>query len=194
MEQCQLLSGNRVIHDGIACYAHFHNEWNSRHDHREKIYITYDSTNKNCQAGDLECVETGHPKDDNGKQVLNYLIAYDHNNSEPLYYEEYPGSIVDVSQLQQMLLKAKGYGYRQTGFILDRGYFSKENIHFMDKNGYEFIIMMKGMKSLVRDLVLSVKGSFEEKREYSLRDYKVNATRSLMKRYYEQIVIDVMNK
>ena len=33
---------------------------------------------------------------------------------------------------------------------------------------------MKGMKSLVRDLVLSVKGSFEEKREFSLRDYKVN--------------------
>ena len=122
----------------------------------------------------LVCYFTAHPKDDNGKPVLNYSIAYDHNNSEPLYYEKYPGSIVDVSQLQQMLLKAKGYGYRQVGFILDRGYFSKENIRFMDKNGYEFIIMMKGMKSLVRDLVLSVKGSFEEKREYSLRDYKVN--------------------
>ena len=34
--------------------------------------------------------------------------------------------------------------------------------------------MMKGMKSLVRGLVLSVKGSFAEKREYSLRDYRVN--------------------
>lgn len=97
--------------------------------------------------------------------ILNYSIAYDHNNSELLYYEEYPGSIVDVSQLQQMLEKAKGYGYRQVGFIVDRGYFSKENIHFIDKSGYEIIIMMKGMKSLVRDLVLSVKGSFEEKRE-----------------------------
>ena len=152
----------------------FQNEWNSRRDHREKIYISYDSTNKNCQAGDLEYVEIRHPKDDNVKPLLNYSIVYDHNNSEPLYYEEYPGSIVDVSQLQQMLLKAKGYGYRQVGFILDRGYFSKENIHLMDKNGYGFIIMMKGMKSLVRDLVLSVKGSFEEKREYSPRDYKVN--------------------
>ena len=97
--------------------------------------------------------------------ILNYSIAYDHNNSELLYYEEYPESIVDVSQLQQMLEKAKGYGYRQVGFIVDRGYFSKENIHFMEKSGYEIIIMMKGMKSLVRDLVLSVKGSFEEKRE-----------------------------
>ncbi len=58
---------------------------------------------------------------------------------------------------EKMLEKAKGYGFRQVGFVLDRGYFSKENIRFMDKNGYEFIIMMKGMKSLVCDLVLSAK-------------------------------------
>ena len=76
---------NSITRD--QCIA-FQNEWNNRHDHREKIYITYDSTNKNCQAGNLECVEVGHPKDDDGKLVLNYSIAYDHNNSEPLYYEE----------------------------------------------------------------------------------------------------------
>ena len=85
---------NSITRD--QCIA-FQNEWSNRHDHREKIYITYDSTNKNCQVGDLECVEIGHPKDDDGKPVLNYSTAYDHNNSEPLYYEEYPGSIVDVS-------------------------------------------------------------------------------------------------
>lgn len=152
----------------------FQNEWNEHRDHREKIYISYDSTNKNCQAGDLDFVEFGHPKVDQGKPVLNYSIAYDRNNSVPLFYEEYPGSIVDVSQLQLMLMKAQGYGYRQVGFILDRGYFSKENIHFMDACGYEFIIMMKGMKSLVRELVLKKKGTFEEKREFSIRDYKVN--------------------
>lgn len=152
----------------------FQNEWNEHRDHREKIYISYDSTNKNCQAGDLDFVEFGHPKDDQGKPVLNYSIAYDRDNTVPLFYEEYPGSIVDVSQLQLMLMKAKGYGYRQVGFILDRGYFSKGNIRFMDENGYEFIIMMKGMKSLVKELVLEKKGSFEDKRKYSIRDYKVS--------------------
>lgn len=152
----------------------FQNGWCDRRDHRQKIYVSYDSTNKNCSAGDLELVEYGHPKDDQGKPVLNYSIAYDSNNSEPLFYEEYPGSIVDVSQLQQMLEKAQGYGFRQIGFILDRGYFSRQNIRFMDKCGYDFVIMMKGMKPLVRDLVTSVKGTFEEKREYSIRDYKVS--------------------
>ena len=152
----------------------FQNGWNDRLDHRQKIYISYDSTNKNCQAGDIDLVEIGHPKDDQGKPILNYSIAYDRDNAEPLFYEAYPGSIVDVSQLQLMLEKAQGYGYRQIGFILDRGYFSKENIRYMDKCGFEFIIMMKGMKSMVSELVLNVKGSFEEKREYSIRDYKVS--------------------
>lgn len=79
-----------------------------------------------------------------------------------------------MSQLQYTLERAGGYGYLNVGFILDRGYFSKENIHYMDKCGYEFIIMMKGMKELVKSLVLEVKGTFEEDRKYSIRDYKVS--------------------
>ena len=91
------------------------NEWNEKKDHRERIYISYDSTNKNSQAGDIDLVEFGHPKDDQGKEIFNYSIAYDRNNREPLFYESYPGSIVDISQLQYTLGKAKGYGYRRVG-------------------------------------------------------------------------------
>lgn len=152
----------------------FLDEWNEKQDHSQKIYISYDSTNKNCQAGDIDFVEYGHPKEDTGAPVINYSVAYDRNNAKPLYYEDYPGSIVDVSQLQYMLEKAGGYGYKNVGFILDRGYFSKENIHYMEKYGYEFVIMMKGMKELVKSLVLEVKGTFEEDRRYSIRDYKVS--------------------
>ncbi|MFI3202127.1 MAG: hypothetical protein R3Y54_11520, partial [Eubacteriales bacterium] len=35
------------------------------------------------------------------------------------------------------------------GFILDRGYFSRDNIEYMDTNEYEFIIMVKGCKALI---------------------------------------------
>ncbi len=152
----------------------FLDEWNRKQDNSQKIYVSYDSTNKNCQAGDIDFVEYGHPKEDTGAPIINYSIAYDRNNAKPLYYEDYPGSIVDISQLQYMLEKAGGYGYKNVGFILDRGYFSKENIHYMDRCGYDFVIMMKGMKDLVKELVLEVKGSFEEDRRYSIRDYKVS--------------------
>ena len=78
----------------------FQNEWNALKKNKDKIYISYDSTNKNCQAGDIELVEYGHAKDDKGLPIFNYSIAYDCNNREPLFYEDYPGSIVDVSQIQ----------------------------------------------------------------------------------------------
>jgi len=142
-------------------------------DHRQKIYISYDSTNKNCQAGDIEMVEYGHAKDDKGLPVFNYAIAYDRTNRVPLFYEDYPGSIVDVSQLQYMLQKANSYGYRRCGFILDRGYFSKANILYMDECRYDFIIMVKGMKNLVSSLVLENKGSFENDRTCFIRGHRV---------------------
>ena len=154
----------------------FLNEWNRHRDHREKIYISYDSTNKTCQAGDIDLVELGHAKEGIETDIFNYSIAYDRNNREPLFYEAYPGSIVDISQLQFTLKKAKSYGYEHVGFILDRGYFCKENISFMDENGYDFVIMVKGMKSLVSELVLQVQGGFENDRKNSIRAYKVSGT------------------
>ncbi len=154
----------------------FLNQWNEAVPNKEHIYISYDSTNKNCQAGDIELAEFGYAKDEDGKPVINYSIGYDSENKVPLFYEAYPGSIVDVSQLQYTLEKVKGFGYKKIGFILDRGYFSKENIHCMDRNEFDFIIMMKGMKTLVRDLVMEVKGSFEEDRQNSIREYKVSGT------------------
>lgn len=165
------------ISDFLACIEDdkrigFLNEWNASRDHREKIYISYDSTNKNCQAGDIELVEFGHPKDNKGLPVFNYSIAYDTNNREPLFYEQYPGSIVDISQLQFMLEKARGYGYKKLGFILDRGYFSKENIQYMDSCGYDFVIMVKGMRTLVSELILENRGKFENIREYGIRQYR----------------------
>lgn len=157
-----------------SCSVEFLNKWNENRDHREKIYISYDSTNKSCQAGDVDLVEYGHPKVDCGLPVINYSVGYDKTNQEPLFYEAYPGSIVDISQLQYMIEKANGYGYRKVGFILDRGYFSRDNIRHMDQCGYDFIIMLKGMKDLVSELVLENKGEFEESRKYSIRDYKVS--------------------
>ena len=151
----------------------FLNSWNETRNHREKIYISYDSTNKNCQAGDIEMVEFGHPKVDVGQPVFNYAVAYDTHNQEPLFYEKYPGSLNDISQLQFMLDKAFGYGYKKIGFILDRGYFSCENIQYIDKCGYSFVIMVKGMASLVNELVLEHKGTFESKRVNNIYEYGV---------------------
>lgn len=143
----------------------FLDKWNASMDHRDKIYISYDSTNKDCSSGAIDIAEPGHPKDKSDKPIFNYSIAYDVKDRVPLIYEAYPGSIVDVSELTIMVQRVISYHYRSIGFIIDRGYFSEPNLNFLRKCGFSFIVMMKGMRALVKETVKKVKGTFEQKRE-----------------------------
>jgi len=46
----------------------------------------------------------------------------------------------------------------------------------MDKCGYDFVIMVKGMKDFVSEIVLETQGTFEQNRACSIRDYRVSGT------------------
>ena len=54
----------------------FLNEWNAKRNRRERIYISYDSTNKNCQAGEIELAEFGHAKTDIGSAIINLSLIH----------------------------------------------------------------------------------------------------------------------
>lgn len=151
----------------------FQNDWNAERNHRERIYFSYDSTSKICEAGDLRIVEIGHSKENVETDIFNYAIAYDSKNREPLFYEIYPGSINDMSQFQCTVDKALGYGYKKIGFVLDRGYFSKDNIYHLENSGYSFVMMLKGKADLVQKWVLENKGSFETSRSCNIPAYQV---------------------
>ena len=117
----------RTITQGTI--SDFFKAWNVGIAKDKKINISYDSTNKNTQAGDLEFAEFGHAKTDKGTKIINTAIAYDPENKFPLFYEAYPGSIPDVSQLTFAIDMADDLGYENLRFIIDRGYFSLSLIH-----------------------------------------------------------------
>ena len=172
---------NSISKDQIIAFL---DDWNKKRDKTQRIYISYDSTNKNCQAGDVELVEFGKAKDEKGLPVFNVAVAFDKTNRVPLLYEEYPGSINDTSQLPFMVDKVREYKYEKLGFILDRGYFSKDNIQYMERNGYAFIIMVKGKKDLVSSLVLDNRNTFETSRSNAIRSYRVYG-KTVTSRLYE---------
>ena len=155
----------------------FLNAWALSRPNKEGIYISYDSTNKNCQATDIELAEYGHAKDDDSKPIINIAIGFDINNREPIFYEEYLGSINDVSQLSQMIKKVKGLGYTENiGFILDRGYFSKKNIREMDDEHMSFIIACKGKANFINNLVSKAIGTFEKDRKNRINKFSCYGT------------------
>lgn len=154
----------------------FLDAWNNKRGHSEPIFISYDSTNKNCQAGDLDFVEFGHAKDGGKLPIVNVAIIYDKTNQVPLFYETYPDSIPDVSQLKQMVEKLTEYGYENLGIIIDRGYFSRANIEMMDEKGIDFLLMMKGCKKLVSSMILEKRGTFETDRSCRISNSSIYGT------------------
>ncbi len=130
----------------------FIRSWVKIHEKKD-IYVSYDSTNMNCVAGDLELAEYGHAKDDPELPQVNVSLGYDQTDNVPLMYEVYPGSIIDNTECGKMVDRAKHYGCENIGFILDRGYFSIENIKYFERNGYDYILMAKGNSQFVKEAV-----------------------------------------
>lgn len=57
----------------------------------------------------------------------------------PLLYQIYPGSIADVSTLNNLVLRSKILGIDIKLWIMDRGFFSANNLHLLHNNEQKFI-------------------------------------------------------
>lgn len=126
--------------------------WVKMHADKD-IYISYDSTNMNCVAGNLELAEYGHAKDNSDLPQINMSLGYNQTGNKPLFYSLYPGSIIDNTECEKMVERAKYYECENMGFILDRGYFSIKNIRYFERNGYDYILMTKGNAGFVQEAV-----------------------------------------
>lgn len=84
---CRLLQS--ITKDQCICFL---DDWNKGRDPKSRIYISYDSTNKSSDAGDIDIVEFGKTKDDKCLPVFNRSIAMDKTNRVSLFYESTPDS------------------------------------------------------------------------------------------------------
>ena len=77
--------------------------------------------------------EYGHAKDHAGLPQLNLSIVMEKRRFLPVAFETYSGSIPDVVTLRRMVADL---GLEGTEFILDRGFFSLDNLRILSKHNY----------------------------------------------------------
>lgn len=158
--------------------------WNNINSNIEDVYVSYDSTNMNTSAVGVELAEYGHAKDDEEKPQINISYVIDQDNALPLLYEVYEGSIIDNSQCIYMVEKIKEYGYKNIGFIFDRGYFSKKNIDELREKGYEYILMVKSNTQSIQECIKEVGISLKLMNKYYLPEHGVYGT-TIEKKLFE---------
>lgn len=81
--------------------------------------------------------EPGYKASDLKAGQVNLLIAYDIRNDIPLMYRTYRGSSVDKKSAVEFL---ESRCFKNTKFVVDKGFYSEKIIHHMSTNGNCYII------------------------------------------------------
>ena len=158
MESCEIISDVTIskLLKEVVCEDNRHEmlrQWNKSHSSdANMIYIGYDSTNFPCE-GEISLAEFGAAKEDESRPQINLAITVSQKDTTPLDYEVYPGSIVDMSECAYMLQRMHDYGYRNVGFMFDRGYYTEPNFKYLDGNHFDFIMMAQEDTVFIRDLI-----------------------------------------
>lgn len=174
---------NTLTDDNIS---NFLNSWNNMNNDKKDILIDFDGTNINSSISDSSLSEYGKAKDDEGLPQINLSYAIDHKTGIPLFYELYPGSITDMSQTKIMIDKAKNYGYSDNNitFVLDRGMFSKQNLDYLEENGFKYIIMAKCSLELIHNSIISNMNIIKNQFRYFIKShdlYGITVERDIFK-------------
>lgn len=165
--------------------------WNQTMKTEEYIYLNYDSTNFNTYATGIELADYGHPKVDEGLPQFNLSYSVRQEDSMPLFYELYDGSVIDNTQLLAMLGLAEEYGYEKIGFILDRGYISKRNVQSMRRKGYSYILMLKGNQNICQEVMKEYGAAVKSLEGYYIEEHDVYGTTVQTQLYGEKEYVHI---
>ena len=104
---------------------------------------------------------------------INYLLVYDLNNEIPIASRIYPGGTLDKNSVQNQL---DIHVYKNILFIIDKGFYSKENIKLFSSNNNHYIIPLsqnlKEYKEVTKELKLDNMFIYEKNKKRISVEYK----------------------
>ena len=104
---------------------------------------------------------------------LNLLMAYDINTSRPILSRMYSGATLDNISIKDLFDRKNLHNLL---FILDRGFYSKENIKMLSDNGNKYIIPLKSNSLKYKEITndRSTKNIFvyEKNKKKSVIEYR----------------------
>lgn len=107
---------------------------------RDDRFIVFDITSISSYSKLIESVEWGYNRDKEKLPQINFGMVFGQPSLLPIFYNLYQGSIRDVSTLKNILEFLGDFHLRNVTFILDKGFYSMENLIGMKKRRLHFII------------------------------------------------------
>ncbi|WP_165046365.1 transposase [Adlercreutzia sp. ZJ138] len=126
-----------------------------------------------CRSEESGLAEKGYKFGRLGEEQANLLMAYDVNTGMPLLSSLYEGGAADKVCVRDLLGQAE---FCDLLFVVDRGFYSKENIELFTSNGCQYVIPLPKSSSACRlavaDMNLSGRFVYERGRKSAIVEFK----------------------
>lgn len=119
----------------------------------EKEYWAFDITSISSYSQVLQQVKKGRNKEHDRLPQINLALLFGEESGLPFYYRKLPGNITDVKTVRQLMMEFDVMGYKKVNVILDRGFYSKENISALYKQHQKFVIGVQLRLKYVKEVV-----------------------------------------
>ena len=105
----------------------------------EKEYWAYDSTSVSSYSETLRQVKYGKNKDGEALPQINLALLFGEESGLPFYYRKLAGNIPDVKTIHELIRELNILNYEKIKLVMDRGFFSQENINALYKDHLKFL-------------------------------------------------------
>ena len=125
---------------------------------KENEFIALDITSISSYSKNNDVVEYGHSKDNDKIPQINVCMLFGEKTSLPIYQTTYNGSLTDVATLKSTLTEFYGiFGSFCFKIVLDRGFYSFENISYMlNQKDIKFILGVPLTNNYANELIKDV--------------------------------------
>ena len=133
----------------------------------EKEYLAYDTTSISSYSQCLSQVAYGVNKDHDKLPQINLALLYGQTSNLPLYYRKLAGNITDVKSVKALLVDLDYLGYSNIKLVMDRGFYSSENINALYANHLKFLVATKVSLNFVKKEIQEVHSSMRSWENYN---------------------------
>ncbi len=122
----------------------------------EKEYWAYDITSISSYSQCLRQVQYGHNKEGDKLPQLNLALVFGETSNLPFYYRKLAGNIPDSKTLKHLLTDLDNMGFTRVKLVMDKGFYSEDNINALYKEHVKFLIAgkmsLKFIKKTLEDI------------------------------------------
>lgn len=142
-------------------------------------YVSYDVTSLSSYTRNMNIFEYGYNRDNENLPQINMAMFFGEESKLPIFYNLYNGSINDKSDFLKIMEHTDALDITNIRYIMDRGFYSKQNISYLMKNKKLFLMAVENRLTFIQKMILEnystiarIENHIENTEYYSIRrDY-----------------------